>query len=85
MSGFIKKTLHHIDAGQGSDYPSGSAYNRVLNIPGLPKLLKKCCIIDAWQYSKYSSGPEYATVLNKPGLYKVLHKILPCRYLIELW
>ena len=35
MSGFIKKTLHHIDAWQGTDYFSGSAYTRVLNMPGL--------------------------------------------------
>ena len=26
MSGFIKKSLHHIDAWQGTDYSSGSAY-----------------------------------------------------------
>ena len=41
MSGFIKKTLHHIDAWQGTDYSSGSAYTRVLNMPGLHKVLKK--------------------------------------------
>ena len=41
MSGFIKKMLHHIDARQGSDYFSGSAYTRILNIPGLHKVLKK--------------------------------------------
>ena len=41
MSGFIKKTLHHIDAWQGTDYSSGSAYTRVLNMPGLHKALKK--------------------------------------------
>ena len=41
MSGFIKKTLHHIDAWQDTDYSSGSAYNRVLNMPGLHKALKK--------------------------------------------
>ena len=35
MSVFIKKTLHHIDAWQGSDY---FAYTRVLNIH---KVLKK--------------------------------------------
>ena len=40
-SGFIKKTLHHIDAWQGTDYSSGSAYTRVLNMPGLHKALKK--------------------------------------------
>ena len=26
MPGFIKKTLHHMDARQGSNYSSGSAY-----------------------------------------------------------
>ena len=41
MSGFIKETLHHIDAWQGYDYSLGSAYTRVLNIPGLHKALKK--------------------------------------------
>ena len=41
MSGFIKKTLYHIDAWQGSDYSWGSAYTRVLNMTGLHKLLKK--------------------------------------------
>ena len=41
MSGFIKKTLHHIDAWQGSDYSSGFAYTKVVNIPGLHKVLKK--------------------------------------------
>ena len=34
MSGVIKKTLNHRDAWQGSDYFSGSAYTRVLNMPG---------------------------------------------------
>ena len=41
MSGFIRTTLHHIDAWQGTDYSSGSAYTRVLNVPGLHKVLKK--------------------------------------------
>ena len=41
MSGFIKKTLHHIDACQGSDYSSGSANTGVLNMPELHKVLKK--------------------------------------------
>ena len=41
MSGFIKKTLHHIDAWQGSDYSSVSAYTRVLNLPVLHKVVKK--------------------------------------------
>ena len=41
MSGVIKKTPHHIDAWQCSDYSSGSAYTRVLNILGLHKVLKK--------------------------------------------
>ena len=76
MSGFIKKTLHHIDAWQGPGYSSGSAYTRVLNMPGLDKVLKKWCIKDAWQESKYSSSSEHATVLNRPGLHNVLNKIL---------
>ena len=63
MPGFIKKTLHNIDAWQSSDYSSGSAYIRDLNIPGLQKVLKRWCIIDAWQGSKYSSGSEHVTVL----------------------
>ena len=82
MSGFIKKTLHHIDAWQGTDYSSGSAYTRVLNMPGLHKVLKKCCIIDAWQDSKYSSGSKHATVLNVPRLRKVLRKK---RSIIDIW
>ena len=41
MSSFIKKTLHHIDAWQGTDYSSGSAYTRVLNMPWFYKALKK--------------------------------------------
>ena len=41
MSGFIEKTLHQIDAWQDSDYSSASTYTRVLNVPGLYKVLKK--------------------------------------------
>ena len=41
MSGFIKKTQHHIDAWQGSDYSSGSVYTRVITMLGLHKVLKK--------------------------------------------
>ena len=63
MSGFIKKTLPHIDAWQGTDYASGSAYTMVPNMPGLHKILKTCCIIDTWPDSKYSSGSEHATIL----------------------
>ena len=85
MSGFVKKTLHHIDAWQGTDYSSGSAYTRVLNLPGLYKVLKKCCIIDAWQDSKYSSGSKYATVLDMPGLCKAGNKTFYYRYLIGFW
>ena len=72
-------------AWQGSDYSSGSAYTRVLNIPGLHKVLKKSCIMDAWQDSKYSSGSEHPTVLNMPGLHKVLNKTLHYRYLKGFW
>ena len=39
MPGFINKTLHHIDARQGTDYSSGFAYIRVLNMPGLHKAI----------------------------------------------
>ena len=39
ISGFIKKTLHHVDAWQSTDYSSGSAYTRVLYMPGLHKAL----------------------------------------------
>ena len=38
MSGFIKKTIHHIDAWQGTDYSPGSACTKVLNMPGLRKV-----------------------------------------------
>ena len=40
MSGFIKKTLHHIDTWLGSDYSPGSGYTMVLNMPGLNEVLK---------------------------------------------
>ena len=33
--------LNHIDAREGSDYSSGSAYTSVLNMLGLQKVLKK--------------------------------------------
>ena len=51
-------------------------------MPGLHKVLKKCCFKDAWQDSKYSSGTENATILNMPGLRKVLNKTFHYRYLI---
>ena len=61
MSGFIKETLHHIDAWQGSNYSSGFAYTKVLNIPGLHKLLKKNAA------SKMSDRiPNILQVLNMP-------------------
>ena len=41
MLGFIKKTLHRIDAWQGTDYSSGHVYTRVLNMLRLHKVLKK--------------------------------------------
>ena len=41
MWGSIKKTVHHIDAWQVTEYSSGSAYTWVLNMPGLYKALKK--------------------------------------------
>ena len=41
LSCFIKKTLHHIDVWESSEYSSGSACTRVLNLPGLHKVLKK--------------------------------------------
>ena len=39
MPGCIKKTLHHIDAWQGSNYFWGFAYSSVLNFPGLHKVI----------------------------------------------
>ena len=71
-----------IDAWQDSEYSSGSEYTRTLNMPGLRKILKKCCTIDPWQDSEYSSGSEYGRVLNMAGLHKVLNKTL--RY-IDIW
>ena len=41
MSGFIKKALHHIDTWKSSYCSSVSAYNSVLNMPMLHKVLKK--------------------------------------------
>ena len=37
-------------------------------MPGLRKVLTKCCSIDAWQDSEYSSSSEYGRVLSMPGL-----------------
>ena len=85
MSGFIKKTLHHIDAWQSTDYFSGSGYTRVLICQGYTNFLRKCCMIDALQDSKYSSSSDHATILNMPGLCKVLNKTLHYRYLIGFW
>ena len=39
MSGVIKKALNRRDAWHSSDYSSGSAYTRVLNMQGLQKVL----------------------------------------------
>ena len=48
ISEFIKKR-YIIDTWQGSEYSSGSGYGRVLNIPGLHKVLNKTlCYIDIW-------------------------------------
>ena len=85
MSGFIKKALYRIDAWQSTDYSSGSAYTRVLNMPGLHKVLKNMLRLDAWQDSKYCSGSEHAMALNMSGLRKVLNKTLRYRYLIGFW
>ena len=41
MPEFIKKTLHHADAWQGSEYFSGPEYARALNMSGLRKVLKR--------------------------------------------
>ena len=51
-------------------------------MPGLDKVLRKCCIIDARQDYVYSSGSEYGKVLNMPGLYKDLNKMLRYKNLI---
>ena len=85
MSGFIKKTLHYIDAWQGTDYSSGSVYTRVQNMLGLHKPCKKMLDHRSLTDSKYSSGSEHAMVLNMPGLRKVLNKMLHYRYLIGFW
>ena len=70
MSGFIKKTLHHIDAWQDPDYTSGSAYTGLHNV--LSKMLQHRCLTGF----QYSSGSEHETVLNMPRLLKVLNKTL---------
>ena len=76
--GFRKKTLH---VWQGSEYSSGSEYTKILNMPGLHKVLKRCCIIDAQQDYVYSSGSEYGKVLNMSGL----HKVLTERSIAKIW
>ena len=45
MPWFIKKKQKRyiIDAWQGSEYSSGFEYNRILNMPGLQKIIEKCC------------------------------------------
>ena len=78
MSRFIKKTLHHIDVWQGSNYSSGSAYTRVLNMPGLHKVLKKMLHHRCWtgfqifllfwtchssKYARVTQGSEQNTPL----------------------
>ena len=42
MLWFIKER-YIIDAWKGSEYCSGSEYTKILNMPGLHKILKKCC------------------------------------------
>ena len=49
-----------------AEYSSNSKYNNILNMPGINKVLKKCCTIDASQDFEYSSGFEYGRVLNMP-------------------
>ena len=82
MLWFIKER-YIIDAWQGSEYCSGSEYTKILNMPGLHKILKKCCTIDARQGYTYSSCYEYGKVLNMPGLHKVLNKTLHYKNLIR--
>ena len=81
MSGFIKKRFI-INAWQVSEYSSGHEHTRILILPGLHKIFKKCCTIDAWQDSEHSLGYQYNRILNMPGLHKVLNKTL--RY-IDIW
>ena len=78
---FIQKTLHHRCL-TGSECSSGSKYTRILNMSGLHKLLKKCCITDAWQDAKYSSSYKYDRVLNMSRLHMILNKRLHYRYSI---
>ena len=61
---------------QRFEYSSGSEYTKILNMPGLYKVLKRCCTIDALQDYVYCSGSEYGKVLNIPGIHKVLYKTL---------
>ena len=90
MSGFIKKTLHHIDAWQGTDYSSGSAYTRVLNMPGLHKVLKKMlhhrCLTGfqiflrfwtchGFKYARVTQGSEHASSSSMAELLKILCKL----------
>ena len=51
-------------------------------MPGLDKVVKRCCTIDALQDYVYSSGSEYGKVLNIPGIHKVLNKTLHYKNLI---
>ena len=74
-----------IDAWQGSEYSTDSEYIRILNMPVLHKVLKKCSTIDAWNDSEYSSSFDYGRVLNMPGLHKVLSKTFHYRHLTGFW
>ena len=68
MSAFIKKTLHHIVAWQGTDYSSDSAYTRVLNMLGLHKVLNKMlhhrCLTGSQMFFRFWTchGFKYAKV-----------------------
>ena len=70
VSDFIKKTLNHIDAWPGSDYSSGSAYTKVLDMPGLQEVLNKndvSKILSAFQiFLRFSTchGSKYARVVQ---------------------
>ena len=76
-----------IDVWQGSEYSSGSEYIRILNMPGLHKVLKKMlhhrCLTGSrifvrfwiWQGSRYSRITQGSEQNTMTGLQRVVNSV----------
>ena len=76
-----------IDVWQGSEYSSGSEYIRILNMPGLHKVLKKMlhhrCLTGSrifvrfwiWQGSRYSRITQGSEQNTMAGLQRVVNSV----------